>query len=466
MKVGNRVELTLEKLALGGEAIGRTPDGIVVFVKGGVPGDRAIVEVVKRKRQYIAGKIVELLEPSTLRIPPRCEYFGRCGGCKWQFLSYEKQLHFKQQQVAETLEHIGKLQNIQVNDILGMEDPWYYRNKMEFSFHQDTEAHHPDEAHHSDGGSLVLGQHVAGHWDRVVDLQNCYLQSERSVDIFYLCREFARKQQLSVFSSITEQGLLRHVVVREGKHTGDLMVNIVTSGEYFPQMDRFVRYLIVGRPDISSIMLTINRRKGQSSQGQEEHLIFGDATIKDTLNGITFEYSAQSFFQTNTLQAEQLYRIVQRMAIGDRRHCGSMAVDLYCGTGAIAFHLAPHFQKVYGVELVEDAVENARRNAEHNKITNVEFHCGEVQKLVPDMLPEAPDLVVVDPPRAGVAPKVLRHLIRIAPPQIVYVSCNPATLARDVEELTQNGYKVAEVQPVDMFPHTYHIETVVNLIRE
>jgi 23S rRNA (uracil1939-C5)-methyltransferase len=460
MKVGNRIELTLEKLALGGEAIGRTPDGIVVFVKGGVPGDRAIVEIVKRKRQFIAGKIVELLEPSDLRIRPRCEYFGQCGGCKWQFLSYEKQLHFKQQLVAETLEHIGKLQDIQVNDILGMEEPWYYRNKMEFSFHQDT------EAHQDDGVSLLLGQHVAGHWNLVVDLQNCYLQSERSVDIFYLCREFAKKQQLSVFSSITEQGLLRHVVVREGKYTGDLMVNMVTSGEYFPQMDRFVRYLTVGRPDITSIMLTINRRKGQSSQGQEEHLIFGNSTIKDTLNGITFDYSAQSFFQTNTRQAEQLYQIVQRMAGDVRHHSGSTAVDLYCGTGAIAFHLAPHFKKVYGVELVEDAVENARRNAERNKITNVEFHCGEVQKLVPDVLPEAPDLIVVDPPRAGVAPKVLRHLIRIAPPQIVYVSCNPATLARDVEQLTQSGYKVAEVQPVDMFPHTYHIETVVNLIRE
>lgn len=461
MKVGNRVELTLEKLALGGEAIARTPEGIVVFVKGGIPGDRAIVEITKRKRQYIAGKIVELLEPSELRVPARCEYFGQCGGCKWQFLPYEKQLHFKQQQVAETLERIGKQSDVQIHDILGMDDPWYYRNKMEFSFHQD------DEAHQDDGtGLLLLGQHIAGRWDLIVDLQNCYLQSERSVDVFSLCRDFARKQELSAFSSLTGDGLLRHVVVREGKHTGDLMVNVVTSGEYFPHMDRFVRYLTVGRPDITSLVLTINRRKGQSSQGQEEHVIFGDSTIEDTLNNITFEYSAQSFFQTNTLQAEQLYRIVRRMAGDVRRHNGSTAVDLYCGTGAIAFHLAPHFETVYGVELVEDAVENARRNAERNKITNVEFHCGEVQKLVPDVLPDSPELIVADPPRAGIAPKVLRHLIRIAPPQIVYVSCNPATLARDVEQLTQSGYHITEVQPIDMFPHTYHIETVVNLIRE
>jgi len=451
MKVGNRIELTLEKLALGGEAIAHTPDGIVIFVKAGIPGDRAIVEITRRKRKLLFGKIVELLEPSELRVPARCRYFGQCGGCKWQCLPYARQLHFKQQQVVETLEHIGKLRDLRINDIRGMDEPWYYRNKMEFSFENDAEA------------GLVLGQHVAGRWDLVVDLEDCYLQSERSVDIFGLCRDFCRKQELTAFSTLTEEGVLRHVVVREGEHTGDLMVNLVTSGEYFPQMDRFVRYLTAGRPDITSIMLTVNRRKGQSSQGQEEHLIYGDATIKDTINNITFEYSAQSFFQTNTLQAEHLYQIVQRMAGGNT---GGTAVDLYCGTGAIAFHLAPGFHTVYGVELVEDAVENARRNAERNKITNVEFHCGEVQKLVPDVLPDAPDLIVVDPPRAGVAPKTLRHLIRIAPPQIVYVSCNPATLARDVEQLAQSGYRVTEVQPVDMFPHTYHIETVVNLIRD
>jgi 23S rRNA (uracil1939-C5)-methyltransferase len=241
------------------------------------------------------------------------------------------------------------------------------------------------------------------------------------------------------------------------------MLNVVTSGEYFPQMDRFVRYVLAGRPDITSIVLTINRRKGQSSQGQEEHLLFGDPTITDTINALTFEYSAQSFFQTNTFQAERLYQIVHRMATGNEQ---GVAVDLYCGTGAIAFHLASHFQTVYGVELVEDAVENARRNAERNKIRNVEFHCGEVQKLVPDVLPEHPDLIVVDPPRAGLVPKVIRHLIKIGPQQIIYVSCNPATLARDLVSLTEGGYAVDEVQPVDMFPHTYHIETVVNLVHE
>lgn len=449
MKVGNRSELTLEKLALGGEAIAHAPDGVVVFVKGGLPGDRAVVEITKRKRKLLFGAIVDLLEPSDLRAPARCEYFGRCGGCKWQFLPYAQQVDFKRQLVAETLEHLGKLRDVDVKPMLGMEEPWCYRNKMEFSFA------------HGENGELILGQHVAGRWDLVIDLENCYLQSERSVDVFGLCRDFCRKQQLTAFSTLTGEGLLRHVVVREGKHTGDLMVNLVTSGEYFPQMDRFVRYLTAGRPDITGIVLTVNRRKGQSAQGQEEHIIYGEPTIQETLNGIVFEYSARSFFQTNTVQAERLYQVVQRMAGGR-----GTAVDLYCGTGAIAFHLAPQFSRVYGVELVEDAVENARRTAERNQITNVEFLCGEVQKLVPDALPDAPDLVVVDPPRAGVAPKTLRHLMRIAPPQIIYVSCNPATLARDVEQLAQHDYRVAEVQPVDMFPHTYHIETVVNLLKD
>lgn len=450
MKAGERIEVTIETLALGGEALARTADGMVMFVQGGVPGDRALVEILKRKQRFATGKIVELLEPSALRIEPRCAYFGRCGGCKWQYLAYTDQLRFKQQQVAETLQHLGKIQEFTVNPIIGMADPWYYRNKMEFSFGWD------------EAEGLQLGQHLPGRWDRMVDLQTCYLQSERSVDIFNVCREYARQHGLAAFTSATEQGLLRHVVVREGKHTNDLMVNIVVSGEMFPHLDRFVRYLLVAHPEITSLLLTINRRKGQSSQGQQEDVLFGEPLMTETVNGLTFEISAQSFFQTNTLQAEQLYQTVQRMVVGNPQ---GVAVDLYCGTGAFALHVAPLFQTVYGIELVEDAVANAERNAERNQITNVEFRCGEVQKLFVDLLTTAPDVIIVDPPRAGIAPKAVRHITNAAPRQIVYVSCNPATLARDVALFVEGGYQVKEVQPVDMFPHTYHIETVVDLRR-
>lgn len=448
MKVGDRVELILENLALGGEAVARTDKGMVIFVRNGIPGDRALVEIIKRKRHFATGKIVELLAPSSLRVTPRCEYFGRCGGCKWQYLDYQDQLKFKQQLIAETLERIGKLQNIPVNDIIGMESPWYYRNKMEFSFGWKQ-----DEG-------LILGQHVAGRWDELIDLQTCYLQSEASVEIFSLCREFARKYNLTAFSTITGEGLLRHIVVREGKHTEDILVNMVTSSEYFPQMDRFVRYLLAGYPLITGIVQTINRRKGQSSQGQEEHLIFGESMITETMNGCSFKISAKSFFQTNTSQAELLYRTVQRMANGNQQ---GIAVDLYCGTGAIAFHLASYFKMVYGIELVEDAVFNAEQNAERNAISNVSFHCGEVQKVFSDLLQTSPDLIVVDPPRAGLSKKVVRDILHASPRQIIYVSCNPATLARDVAMFTDKGFDIVEVQPIDMFPHTYHIETVVNL---
>jgi len=450
MKVGNRVELTLENLALGGEAIARINEGMVVFVRGGIPGDRGIVEIIKRKKRFAVGKLVELLEPSSLRIPPHCEYFGRCGGCKWQYLSYENQLTFKHQQVAEAFGHIGKIQEAPVNDVIGMESPWYYRNKMEFTFGQDEKE------------GLILGQHYAGHWDQLVDLHNCYLQSEDSVEVFALCRDFARKQELTTFSTITGEGLLRHVVVREGKHTGDIMVNIVTSAEYFPQMDRFVRYLMAGFPRITSIVQTINRRKGQSSQGQEELLIYGDSTIKETINNLSFEISARSFFQTNTVQAETLYQTIQRMAEVDG---SGVVVDLYCGTGSIALHLAPQAKMVYGIELVEEAVRNAEQNAERNQIKNVSFHCGEVQKVLPDVLPGSPELIVVDPPRAGLTKKIVGHILKATPRQIIYVSCNPATLARDIPMLSDGGYTIQEVQPVDMFPHTYHIETVVNLTK-
>ncbi len=448
MKVGDRIELTLENLALGGEAIARMNEGMVVFVRGGIPGDRGIVEIIKRKKRFAVGKLVEVLDPSALRIPARCEYFGRCGGCKWQYLSYDDQLTFKQQQVAEAFAHIGKIQEIAVKDIVGMESPWYYRNKMEFTFSENAE----------DG--LILGQHYAGRWDKLVDLHNCYLQSEDSVDIFALCRDFARKQKLTAFSTETGEGLLRHVVVREGKHTGDFMVNIVTSGEYFPQTDRFIRYLMAGFPRVTSIVHTINRRKGRSSQGQEEILLYNDSTIKETINNFSFEISARSFFQTNTFQTEKLYQIIQHMADVDG---DGIAVDLFCGTGSIALHLALQAKMVYGIELVEEAVRNAEQNAEKNEIENVSFHCGEVQKVFPDVLPDSPELIVVDPPRPGLRKKVVGLLLKAAPRQIIYVSCNPATLARDVAMLLKGGYIIQEIQPVDMFPHTYHIETVVNL---
>ena len=450
MQIGDRIELSLEKLALGGEAIARVDKGMVVFVRGGIPDDRGIVEIIKRKRKFATGKLVELLDPSPLRIEPRCEYFGRCGGCKWQYLKYEDQLKFKQQQVMEAFQHIGKVQKIEVNDIIGMESPWYYRNKMEFSFGMDEEE------------GLILGQHYAGRWDKKIDLQNCYLQSEDSVEIFALCRDFARKQELTVFASDTEEGLLRHLIIREGKHTGDIMVNVVTSGEHFPQMDRFVRYLTAGMPRITSVVHTINRRKGQSSQGQEEILLYGEPTIRETINGLSFEISAQSFFQTNSLQTEILYQTIQRMAEIPQ---GGTAVDLYCGTGSIALHLAPQANMVYGIELVEDSILNARKNAERNKIKNVEFHCGEVQKVMPTLNFDRPDVMVVDPPRAGLSKKVVGHILKADSRQIIYVSCNPATLARDVAMILDGGYTIREIQPVDMFPHTYHIETVVNLMK-
>ena len=450
MKVGERIELTIEQLALGGEALARIDGGMVVFVRDGIPGDRAVVEILKRKKNFASGKIVELLQPSALRIEPRCPYFGRCGGCKWQYLNYADQLVFKQQQVAETLQHLGNIQNVPLSPIIGMETPWYYRNKMEFSFGED-----PAEG-------LILGQHYAGRWDQLIDLQTCFLQSPDSVEIMTLCRDFARKQELRAYIGATEQGLLRHIIVREGKHTGDIMVNIVTSGEYFPQMDRFVRYLTAGAPRITSIVQTINRRKGQSSQGQEELLVFGEPTICETINGLSFEISAKSFFQTNTRQTEHLYQIVQRMAdIGEN----GVAVDLYCGTGSITLHLAQRARHVHGIELVEDAVRDAEKNAKRNQIENVSFHCGEAQKVFPTLELDAPELIVVDPPRPGLSPKVVKYLLNAAPRQIIYVSCNPATLARDAALFVEGGYAVREAQPVDMFPHTYHIETVVNLTR-
>ena len=448
LKKGDILTLTIEDLAFGGESVARTEEGLVVFMRGGLPQDQVRVQVTKCKRNFAEGKILEIIRPSPFRVPPRSKHFGVCGGCTWQDLRYEEQLRFKQKQVKEALVRIGKLTDISVNPTIGMSpEPWFYRNKMEFTFGYDEQ------------GQLILGLHQIGRWDRIVDIEECWLQSPLSNKILGIVKEFAIKRKLSAYSTKTHEGLLRHLVIREGKNTGQVMVNLVTSGEDFPQAPELVQVLTARVPEITSIVLNVNRRVGETGQGEEERVLWGQPFICEVVNGLQFEISANSFFQPNTHQAQRLYRVVGDMAEVDK---GSVVLDLYCGTGAIAFHLAPKVKEVHGVEINPIAVENARLNAQKNQIGNVFFYCGEVKKILPG-LPIQPDLAVVDPPRAGLDKKGIKALLEIAPPQILYVSCNPTTLARDLKDLQGSGYSVSQVQPIDMFPHTYHIETVTGL---
>lgn len=447
-KKGDLLTLTILDLAFGGEGVARTEDNQVVFVKRGLPQEQVHVEVTKCKSRFVEGKVVDILQASPFRVPARCRHFGLCGGCTWQDLDYEAQLKFKQKQVADALTRIGKLESVFINPVIGMSpEPWYYRNKMEYTFGYDKQ------------GQIILGQHRAGQWYELVDIEECWLQSPTSNKILKICKEFVRKHNLSAYSTKTHRGLLRHLVIREGKNTGDVLINLIILGEDFPQADAFVEQLTAQVPEITSIVLNVNRRVSETSQGEEERILWGQPVIHETVNDLHFDISANSFFQTNTYQTQRLYRLIVDMAKVDK---GSIVLDLYCGTGSITLHLASRVKEVHGVEINPLAIENARHNAQKNQIENAFFYCGEVRKVLRD-LSFPLDVIVVDPPRDGLNRKVIQFLLEKTPSQILYVSCNPTTLARDLKDLCEGGYSVSRVQPIDMFPHTYHIETVTEL---
>jgi 23S rRNA (uracil1939-C5)-methyltransferase len=464
------VELEISDLAYGGKSVAKL-DGLVVLIKGGVgvepptasgiPGDIVKVEITKRKSNFAEAKILEIVKESDLRTKPLCSHFGLCGGCSWQDLKYEEQLKFKTKQVKESLKHIGGFSDFPIQEALGSDETFYYRNKMEYAF-----APHLDQ-------QLILGLHPKERFDKVFDLKECFLQSEKANQILDFARGFAKEKGLIPYDLKKRSGFLRFLTIREGKNTEETMVNLVTNKGEFPFKDEFSSRLLADFPFVKSIVRNINSRLANIAVGEEEQLLAGNRTITEKLGKFKFEISSNSFFQTNTHQAEKLYEIVLNMADlqGDES-----VLDLYCGNGTISIFLSQKAKKVTGVESVEESVKNARRSAELNSATNCEFVCGEAKKVLAKFSAyggvedkEIPDLVVVDPPRAGLHKHVVKSLLNMSygscgkPPRIIYVSCNPSTLARDLKILCEERYKLEEVQPIDMFPHTYHIETVVKL---
>ena len=453
------VELEISDLAYGGKSVAKL-DGLVVLIKGGagvyplttsgIPGDIVKVEIVKRKSNFAEAKILEIVKESDLRTKPVCSHFGLCGGCSWQDLKYEEQLKFKTKQVKESLKHIGGFSDFPIQEALGSDEMFYYRNKMEYAFAPD-----PNK-------QLILGLHPRERFDKVFDLKECFLQSEKANQIVDFVREFAKQKKLIPYDFKERSGFLRFLAIREGKNTGMTMVNLVTNKGEFPFKDEFSSRLVSNFPFIKSIVRNINSKLANIAVGEEEELLGGERTITERLGKFKFEISSNSFFQTNTRQAEKLYEIVLNMA--DLKGDESV-LDLYCGTGTISIFLSQNAKKVVGVESVKESVENAQRNAELNGVTNCEFVCGEVKKVLAKLVDDKqiPDLVVVDPPRVGLHKHVVKSLLKMRAPKIIYVSCNPSTLARDLKILCEEWYKLERVQPIDMFPHTYHIEAVVEL---
>jgi len=454
-KRGDVLSLTIDDLAFGGEGVGRV-DGYVVFVRGGVPGDRLRVRLVQARSRFARGVIEAVEAASPDRVEAPCPYFGRCGGCRLQHVAYPAQLAFKARQVVECLARIGGLAQVPVRPIIGAPEVFAYRNKMEFTVAR-VGAGEP-------GGGLAVGLHEADRYDVVLDIERCLLQSEAMNLLLAEARAAFREQALSVYDQESGEGLLRFLMLREGKRTSEAMVNVVTSAPQFsdllPLADRLRRRV----PQTTSVVLNVNPKKASVAVGVESHTLAGRDHITESLGGLTFQISANSFFQTNTVQAERLFGLVEESTA----LTGSeTVVDLYSGTGAISLLLARRCRWVYGIEVAAAAVDDAVRNAKLNGIANCRFLAGEVRYVLPDLISQGvrASVVVADPPRAGFHPRALRALLTLGPARIVYISCNPSTLARDLGELCRGGYRVEWVQPIDMFPHTPHIEAVARLER-
>ncbi len=430
---GELLELEIESLAYGGRGVARR-EGYVIFVAGALPGDLVRAEITKPKKSFAEASAVELLRPSPERVPDRCDHGGEpCPGAPWQGLDYERQLSEKQQQVADALSRIGHLEGYELEQIEPAIERWRYRNKLEYSFGER-------------GGELVLGFHPRGRWAEVIDAEDCLLASERNNAARNEVRAWARGAGLDPFDPRDKVGVLRNLVVREGRRTGELQTRLVTSPASLPKPP----------VDLHTIV------EGPSTGTDGETGVLGAERLSEELSGLRFEISHRAFFQTNTEMAERLYAIAAEFAALDG---GGRVFDLFCGIGTLGLTMAGDAGEVWGIDIVEDSIADAERNAELNGIENASFVAGDARTSIRPLVERAgrPDVVVVDPPRAGLSQKIVRRLIECDAKRIVYVSCNPTTLAPNAAQLVEAGYRLIRVKPVDMFPQTPHIECVALL---
>jgi 23S rRNA (uracil1939-C5)-methyltransferase len=443
---GAEVSLAIDRLAYGGRGVGRI-NGYVVFVPDTAPGDEIRARLWRVKPAYAEADLIEIATPSPARTEPPCPHFGPCGGCAWQHLGYDDQLKAKESIVRESLAHIAGLRDVHVEPILPAAYPWAYRNKMEFTFHP----------------AALLGLHRRGAFDRVVPITACLIQSEAANTILRVVREWAAVSGLSRYDARAHTGLLRQVVIREGKRTGEIMVALIAAAEV-PGARELADRLVAATPNIASVLLGVNPGASDGLPLAMVSVLAGRPYILEELAGFRFRIGLETFFQTNTAQAERLIETVIRFANlqGDET-----VFDLYAGVGTFSLPLAGRARWVSGLEIAASAVETARENANLNRVTNVEFIAGDVRRLLPDLLARSglPHLLVLDPPRSGAGSRVMRKVIAAAAPRIIYVSCNPTTLAPDLGDLVRAGYAIRSAQPLDLFPHTYHVECVVLLER-
>jgi len=459
VKKGQQFEVVVDDMVFGGRGLVKV-DGLAVFVDQAVPGDRAEIRIVKKKRSFAEARVVRIIDPSPFRVTPPCRYAGYCGGCKWQFIDYPMQLEYKRRHVAESMEHIGLLRNIKVHEVIPSPRIFRYRNKMEFSC-SDRRWLLPEEMD-KEGTDMgfALGLHVPGTFHKVLDIDSCLLFPDLGNAILEDVRQYMKESDMPVYGLRSHEGFWRFLMLRHSSAHDRWLVNIVTAAEDNAAVKPLADRLMEKYPQIISIVNNITARKAGIAVGEYEILLAGETCLKDKINDFEFEISANSFFQTNTPGAEQLYRTVEKYA----GLTGSeMVADLYSGTGTIAICLSAGAGEVMGIEIVESAVADAEKNCALNNISNCRFIAGDIKDCLSNIT-DVPDVMIIDPPRAGMHKDVVKQVLDMAPPKLVYVSCNPATLARDLN-LVRDQYRVLEVQPVDMFPHTFHIESVARLER-
>ena len=475
------VRLTISDIGTDGEGIGKV-DGYTLFVKDAVIGDTITARVIKLKKNYGYGRLMEVIEPSKDRVEPVCPVARQCGGCQIQQMSYDAQLDFKRKLVEGNLRRIGGFPDINVLPVIGMDEPYHYRNKAQYPVGRDKD------------GNVVIGFY-AGRTHCIIDNQDCAIGARENVKILTAIRDYINENKVSVYDENTGKGAVRHILIRKGFHTGQVMVCIVVNGESLPQEDKLVAKLTGlelweneggndGRPEfyninngkldsvkgkavpyISSVMVNINRENTNVILGDRCRTLWGKDYIEDSINGITFQISPLSFYQVNPVQTEKLYGKALEFA----GLTGNEVVwDMYCGIGTISLIMATRAKKVYGVEIVPAAIENAKNNARINGLDNAEFYVGKSEEIAPELAEQGavPDVIVVDPPRKGCDEALLDTIVKMQPERVVYVSCDSATLARDLKYLAARGYEVKTVQPVDQFCHTVHVESVVLLSQQ
>jgi len=441
------IDVQFEDLTHDGAGVAKV-DGFPIFVPYGLPGERANVKIIKIQKGYAIGRLMELHQESPDRVVAPCLIYKQCGGCQLQHLSYQGQLRAKEKHVRDVLERIGKIKDVTVHSTLGMDNPWRYRNKAQVPIGERE-------------GGLVAGfykqrSHV------IIEMEQCLIQQEKNDDMVQKVKKICEKYGVKAYDEKRHKGNLRHIIARYGLVTKEMMLVLVTKTEELPNRKKIVEEIMKEMPNITSIVQNINAKRTNVIFGDQTKVLYGREVIYDKIGDIKFAISARSFYQVNPEQTKILYEKALEYA---RLTGDEMVIDAYCGIGTISLFLAQKAKKVYGVEIVPEAIADAKRNAELNGITNVEFEVGEAENVIPNWYKNGitADVLVVDPPRKGCDESLLKTIIDMKPKKVVYVSCNPATLARDLNILEQGGYKTLEVQPVDMFPQTMHVECVALL---